>query len=191
MSILLEQHKNLSEEIFELKKKAEQNNGNKTIHNKLEAQKEECINIKKEIEAIKQEHEKITEKEEVLYFALQGKKAKLKDMKEEYIRKENEAQICMQESKMAMKEAVDRNEHLNAINQLEKMKNNLLKEFIGTAIRKRENPSQNANFLLQSSFRVLKLQLQDMEKDLLAVPINIFAHENSLIPQTPDFSESF
>ncbi|OMJ66133.1 hypothetical protein SteCoe_37136 [Stentor coeruleus] len=175
------------------------NRNSKTKYNgfqeKVEVQKEEVHKLKKENEFIRQELDNIAEKEETLYFELQEKKRKLKEVKEEFLKKDKEAQLYNQEYKNSIKELQEKIEDLSKVNKLEKVKNAIAKEYLQKITRKKNATDEKLEdykiIALKSEFRIVKLQIQDIDKEISEIPASLINHSNSIISQTYDYTDSY
>ena len=158
------------------------------------SQKDEMECIKDEISLLREKLEHVMVSEEGLSFKFQERNDALKHVHEDYLKKEKEIQIYCQEYKKSIKEANELNENLALINKLQKCKNELIQEFMNKANKVRSksedfqtNLSKNS---LLSSFRILNLKLQDIDKEILSIPTDIGYPQDTPRYQTFDMSGS-
>ena len=161
---------------------------------KIFSQKDEIQCAKEEISLLKEKVEQIIVSEENLSFRFQERRDTLKHIHEECLKKEREIQIYCQEYKKSIKDASELNGNLALINKLQKEKNELIKVFIEKANKVRSKPEDfqtniSKNSLL-ISFRILKLQLKDIDHEISNTPNDIvYPHDFSRL-QTFDLSDS-
>jgi chromosome segregation protein len=195
MAYLNQEHIHVTEELEAINIKKNSKNGYNAFQEKVEAQKEEVHKLKKENDFIRQELDNITESEENLYFNLQEKKRKLKEVKEEFLKKDKEVQLYNQEYKNAIKELQEKLEDLSKVNKLEKVKNAIAKDYLLKITRKKEAKDEKLEdykiAALKSEFRIVKLQIRDIDKEISEVPANLLNHSNSVISQTYDYTDSY
>jgi hypothetical protein len=182
------ENKKLSLELQEIKEKMAFKITYDAIAEKIEAQKIETSEIKNDLNKIKAELENLTRIEESLYFTLQEKKEKSKEMKEENLRSAKESQLSISHFKILSKELLEKQDSLLLINKLEKTKNSVLAEF-NEKVQKKLEKDEN-HFAFASEFRVMKIQLQTIDKEIAELMVNMLNHSNSIISNTFDYTDT-
>jgi hypothetical protein len=185
----------LTEELSALTTKKIEENSFVNNQARLQNQKKEITLIKNQIASVKHQIEIFSETEENLYFQFHETKKRLKNIREDYLKKEKEVQFYAQEYKNVSKEAYETQELLNNINKLERLKNDLVKEFIDLAIKKRikiqENPQNVSVKSLNSKFRVLKLQIQGLDKEISNLSTQTRIRSNTVVSVSSQYNSSF
>ena len=184
----------LLQEIQILNKAQEEKTENTSKKERISSQNANILQITEEISDLKLKIEKNNNNEENLYIKIQNTKKKLKTYKEELIKKSKENQLFSQDYKSKTKEEAEFNENLIKINKLEKLKQTLIKTFVNKAKKKKnieeESKKINYNCYLQSEFRILKLHIQEIDKDIEIFTQNQSPDINSISSRYLNSSES-
>jgi len=189
MEILTREHDGLCKEHNETKLKMAIKHRYDAIIEKIEAQKLETQEIKEDINEARAELEKLTQHEENLYFEIHEKKEKIKEMNEELSKFSNELQLNTSNYKQIHKDLQEKHESLLKLNRLEALKNEILKDFTEKVLKKKEKENFKLS-ALESEYRVLKIQIETIEKDISEIKVDLLNHSNSIISQTFDYTET-
>ena len=188
LEFVIRENLKISNELQDVRQKMETRTRYDALAEKIEAQKVETQEIKNDIHRIRAELENLTQVEESLYFELQEKKEKGKVMKEENLRSAKESQVSIAHYRTLAKDLQEKLEALMTVNKLEKSKNLVLRDFMGKVNKKREKDEFSSAFY--SEFRVLKFQLQSIDKEIAESVINMLNHSNSIISNTFDYTDT-
>lgn len=188
LEFVIAENLKLSKELQDVRQKMETRTRYDALAEKIEAQKVETQEIKNDIHRIRGELENLTQVEESLYFGLQEKKEKGKVMREENLRSAKESQVSIAHFKTLAKELQEKLDSLMSVNKLEKSKNLVLREFMGKVNKKREKDEFSS--AVYSEYRVLKFQLQSIDKEISEAMINMLNHSNSIISNTFDYTDT-
>ena len=189
MEVLTKEHNDLCKELNEIKLKMAIKHRYDAIIEKIEAQKLETQEIKEDINKAKGELENLTQHEENLYFEIHEKKVKIKEINEELLKSCKELQLNTSHYKLNYKDLQEKNESLLALNRFEALKNEILNEFIEKINKKKGNENFKLASL-ESEYRVLKIQIGTIDKDISEIIVNLLNYSNSIISQTFDYTES-
>jgi hypothetical protein len=189
MEVLIKEQNELCKELNEIKLKMAIKHRYDAIIEKIEAQKLETQEIKEDINEAKSELENLTHYEENLYFEIHEKKVKIKEINEEILRSSKESQLNSSHYKLIYKDLQEKNESLLLLNRYESLKNEILKDFTEKLNKKKgkENFKLSAH---ESEYRVLKIQIESIDKDISEIMVSLLNHSNSIISQTFDYTET-